>query len=114
MLLQRVTNAITSLKVRRPSRLRVVRADGEGAAQEIPLPAAGVAIGADPASDVVVEDAAVSRKHVTIVPSDAGFDVTDLGSKNGTWLDGLRITRATVPPGSTLRIGGSLVQMLPA
>ncbi len=114
MLLQRVTNAITSAKIRRPSRLRILRADGEGTAEEIPLPAAGVVVGADPTCDVLLQDVAVSRKHVSIVPCDAGFEVTDLGSRNGTWLDGAKIARATVPPGSTLRIGTSLVQMLPA
>jgi DNA-binding NtrC family response regulator len=114
MLLQRVTNAITATKIRRPSRLRVLRAGAEGGAQEVPLPAAGVVIGADPACDVVLEDPAVSRRHVTIVPNEAGFEVNDLGSRNGTWLDGAKITRATVPPGSTLRIGTSVVQMLPA
>ncbi|MBS2014161.1 MAG: sigma 54-dependent Fis family transcriptional regulator [Deltaproteobacteria bacterium] len=114
MLLQRVTNAITSTKIKRPSRLRILHDDGVAPGPEIPLPAAGVVLGADAACDVVLTDPAVSRKHVTIVPADAGFDVTDLGSRNGTWLDGAKLTRATVPPGSTLRIGTSLVQMLPA
>jgi len=114
MLLQRVTNAITSAKLRRPSRLRVLRDNGQGGAEEIPLPAAGVVLGADATCDVVLQDAAVSRKHVSIVPCEAGFDVSDLGSRNGTWLDGAKISRATVPAGSTLRIGTSLVQMLPA
>jgi DNA-binding NtrC family response regulator len=114
MLFHRVTNAIASAKVRRPSRLRILRDDGEGNAEEIPLPAAGVVLGADAACDVVLRDVAVSRKHVSIVPCEAGFDVHDLGSKNGTWLDGAKLTRATVQPGCTLRIGTSLVQMLPA
>src|SRR5262245_32345586 len=109
MLLQRVTNAIASATVRRPSRLRILHDAGAGA--EIPLPAAGVVLGADAACDVVLVDAAVSRKHVSIVPCEAGFEVNDLGSRNGTWLDGAKITRATVPPGSTLRIGTSVVQM---
>ncbi len=114
MLLQRVTNAIASTKVRRPSRLRILHDDGSTPGEEIPLPAAGVVIGAEASCDVVLTDPAVSRKHVSIVAGDAGFDVNDLGSRNGTWLDGAKITRAIVPPGSTLRIGTSLVQMLPA
>ncbi|MDF2696855.1 MAG: Nitrogen regulation protein NtrC, partial [Labilithrix sp.] len=32
----------------------------------------------------------------------------------GTWIDGVRVTEATVPPGSTLKMGGALVQLLPA
>ncbi len=114
MLLHRVTNAVASAKFRRPSRLRILRDDGQGAATEIPLPAAGVVLGADPACDVTLEDRSVSRRHVSIVPSEDGFEVNDLGSRNGTWLDGARITKATVPVGSTLRLGTTLVQMLPA
>ena len=47
MLLHRVTNAIASTKVRRPSRLRILHDDGNTPGPEIPLPAAGVVLGAD-------------------------------------------------------------------
>ena len=87
---------------------------GGGAVEEVPLPHAGVVIGADPACDIVLDDPTVSRKHATIVAGEGGFDVTDLGSRNGTWLDGAKIAKATVPPGSTLRVGSTLLQMLPA
>src|SRR5688572_22315176 len=113
MLHQRVTNAIEAIPIRRSSRLRVI-SEGGAIGEEVTLPQAGVVLGADKACDVVLSDPAVSRKHVTVVPSPSGFDVTDLGSRNGTWLDGARVTRATVPPGSTLRIGTTVVQLLPA
>ncbi len=115
MLHQRVTNAIEAVRGRgaRASRLRVI-VEGGAVGEEIALPQAGVVLGADKACDVVLVDPAVSRKHVTVVPGATGFEVTDLGSRNGTWLDGARVTRATVPPGSTLRIGTTLVQLLPA
>ena len=91
MLTHRVTNAIASAKIRRPSRLRILRA-----------------------CDVTLDDRAVSSRHVSIAPCDAGFDVNDLGSRNGTWLAGAKTKQAVVPPGSTLRLGTTLVQMLPA
>ncbi len=78
------------------------------------LPHVGVTVGAAATCDVVLADAAVSGKHVKIVPGKAGFVVTDLGSRNGTWLDGARVGEATVPPGTVLRIGHSLVEILPA
>jgi DNA-binding NtrC family response regulator len=114
MLIERVTNAVVSAKGRRPSRIRLLRAESNDVAEEIPLPAAGAVIGASSECDVVIVDPAVSRKHATIVPCDAGFDVTDLASRNGTWLDGAKITRATVPAGSMLRVGGTVLQLLPA
>jgi DNA-binding NtrC family response regulator len=81
---------------------------------QVDLPAVGVVVGADPKCDVVLRDGAVSRRHATIAPSEDGFEVVDLGSRNGTWLDGVALTRARVPLGTTLRLGTSLVQLLPA
>ena len=74
----------------------------------------GVCVGADPACDVVLADAAVSARHATIVPRDGAFEITDLGSRNGTWLEGVSLRRASVPLGTTLRLGTTLVQLLPA
>jgi two-component system nitrogen regulation response regulator GlnG len=78
------------------------------------LPKAGVVLGADAGCDVVLADAAVSGRHATVVPTDSGFEVRDLGSRNGTWLDGVAIAQATVPAGAILRLGTTLVHLLPA
>jgi DNA-binding NtrC family response regulator len=112
MLVSRVTNEIQRTHTHAKCRLRVLF--GREVGREIPLPAVGVVVGADPACDVVLTDEAVSGRHLTVVPTRAGFDVTDTGSRNGTWLDGVAITRATVPVGTTLRVGGTLLQLLPA
>jgi DNA-binding NtrC family response regulator len=87
---------------------------GGDAGAEIDVPAVGVVVGADDTCDVVLHDAAVSRRHATIAPKESGFEVVDLGSRNGTWLDGAALTRAVVPMGATLRMGATLVQLLPA
>jgi DNA-binding NtrC family response regulator len=112
MLVQRVTNEIQRSRASGACRLRVLHGNQVGL--EIALPPVGVVIGADRACDVVLTDEAVSGRHATVVPTKSGFDVTDLGSRNGTWLDGVAITRAVVPVGTTLRLGVSLVQLLPA
>ena len=111
MILHRVTNTLERHRSREPSRLRVLF--GPDAGTEIALPAVGVVIGADPACDVPLNDDAVSKRHVTVVANDGGFEITDLGSKNGTWLDGVSLTRAVAPIGTTVRVGGSLLQLLP-
>jgi len=108
----RVTNTLERPATRDRSRLRVLF--GPDAGTEVDLPSVGVVVGADPACDVVLNDAAVSKRHATIAPSAAGFEVVDLASRNGTWLDGVGLTRASVPLGTTLRLGTSLVQLLPA
>jgi DNA-binding NtrC family response regulator len=48
------------------------------------------------------------------VPRAGGFEVTDLESRNGTHLDGVALTRALVPVGAVLRLGRSLLQLMPA
>ncbi len=112
MLQSRVTNEIQRSHTHAKCRLRVLF--GRQVGLEIPLPAVGVVIGADASCDVVLADEAVSARHLTVVPTRAGFDVTDTGSRNGTWLDGVSIARATVPVGTTVRVGGTLLQLLPA
>ena len=55
---------------------------------------------------VVVDDPTVSRRHLAVSPATDGLLVTDLGSANGTTVDGARIdAEAVVPPGRTVRAG---------
>lgn len=58
--------------------------------------------------DLVITDALASRRHAELALNGTHLTVTDLGSSNGTFLDGARITAPmAVGPGSTLRIGGA-------
>src|SRR5205823_1464932 len=54
---------------------------------------------------LVLADPAVSRYHLELSRTPAGVEVTDLGSRNGTWVGGVRIERAIVPAGTELRLG---------
>jgi two-component system response regulator GlrR len=56
---------------------------------------------------VVVADPAVSRLHAELDPRDDGVWVRDLGSKNGTFVEGLRVSGACVPEGGKLRLGST-------
>jgi len=49
-------------------------------------------VGRAPDNEIPVKDKSVSRKHLKIVKRDERYYVTDLGSKNGTYIDGKRIT----------------------
>ncbi|MBI4264112.1 MAG: FHA domain-containing protein [Acidobacteria bacterium] len=51
-------------------------------------------LGAAPDNDVVVEMSDVSRKHARIVSADDGYWLEDVGSRNGTSLNGEPVTRA--------------------
>jgi hypothetical protein len=59
-------------------------------------------------ADVSLDDSEVSRKHLRVRPTPEGLEVVDLGSTNGTRVDGLRIQQATVVgDGATIRLGAT-------
>ena len=49
-----------------------------------------VAVGRDETSDVVIPDNTLSRRHFLIWRESESFLIKDLGSQNGTWVDGQR------------------------
>src|SRR5688572_24971422 len=91
MRLRRVTNQIEKHASREASRLRVIFGPDQG--MEVRLPQVGLTVGADPSCEIVLKDQAVSARHCTVRPGEHGFEVNDLGSKNGTWLDGVAVTK---------------------
>jgi hypothetical protein len=69
---------------------------------------AGVVIGRSRQSDVVVDDPNVSRQHAEIRPRGGSWVLTDLGSTNGSVLNGRRIDSPEVlKPGDRIEIGTS-------
>jgi len=63
-------------------------------------------IGRDPANDIVLEDTTVSRRHAQIERQDGDVVLTDLGSSNGTFVNGRRVQQAPLRPGDEVVIGG--------
>ncbi len=76
------------------------------AAQQVALGARPVVLGAHSSCDVVLEDPQISRRHAELLASPEGVRVKDLGSTNGTWWQGSRVTEVVVSSGSTLQVGG--------
>ncbi|HTY56871.1 MAG TPA: FHA domain-containing protein [Candidatus Binataceae bacterium] len=56
-------------------------------------------------NDLVLEDASVSRHHASISASNGAFHLKDLGSQNGTYVRGERITEAMLADGDAIRLG---------
>ena len=72
----------------------------------LPLTADRCTVGSSTDSDLVVEDPSVSRTHVLFEQLGGAWFVEDLGSRNGTYLNGQRITgRRVVRPGDEIRLG---------
>ncbi|MFJ8082193.1 FHA domain-containing protein [Streptomyces sp. NPDC096205] len=73
-----------------------------------PLPARTVRIGRAADSDLVIDDLVVSRRHAELrALPDGGYEIADLGSHNGTYLNGRPVTSAPVGPGDVIGIGHS-------
>src|SRR2546428_145460 len=52
----------------------------------------------------IVEDS-ISREHCAITPRGPVAEIVDLGSENGTLVDGIRVTKGTIADGGQLAIG---------
>ena len=68
-------------------------------------------LGRHPACDVVLGDASVSRRHAQLTFRDGVWVVRDLGSKNGTVVNGARVGRAAVYPGDVVELGGQAIEI---
>ena len=80
-----------------------------------PIPSKGVIVGRDSARcDVVISEPTVSKTHCKIIPKGEGFYVVDLGSTNGTFLKGAKITEAPAAAGATVQLGrkGAIIIIL--
>ncbi|MEU9037344.1 FHA domain-containing protein, partial [Streptomyces sp. NPDC048352] len=122
-----VDGAVLALHTPGPDAAAVPAGDGPGTPQlhVVAGPDAGgvhllhpgaVRIGRSADADVPLDDPDVSRLHcaVTVLP-DGRVTVADLGSTNGTALDGAEVGAAAVPlaPGALLRIGESTLRLAP-
>lgn len=65
-------------------------------------------------NDVAISDDSVSESHAKLQRREAGWFVVDLGSTNGTYVSGTRVTaEQALEPGGTLRVGGVKLRFLP-
>jgi len=74
--------------------------------ENFPIKATGVTVGRDPAEcDIVIPDSIVSRRHLKIIPKGEKFYVTDLESRNGTYVGGKKIKETYVGYDESVQIG---------
>jgi hypothetical protein len=64
-----------------------------------------VVVGRSKECDVVIDDRNISRRHAELVRDGAGFIVRDLGSTNGTAVNGRRVREAPVASGDEISLG---------
>ena len=70
-------------------------------------PGAAKTVGRAPQADFIVDATRVSRVHCRVTVSQSGeLAIEDLGSTNGTFVNGRRVDRAVLVAGDTVTIGG--------
>jgi hypothetical protein len=70
-----------------------------------PITSGRTVIGRGSDADVTVDDSSISRKHVEVLWDGKRAEVNDLGSTNGSLLNGERVDRARLDPDSVIDIG---------
>ncbi len=68
----------------------------------------GLIIGRDPAAGISLASHDVSRRHVQFRIDGPSVEVSDLGSRNGTVVNGVRVTSSRLAPGDKVRVGNTV------
>jgi hypothetical protein len=68
-------------------------------------------IGRQQGCQVVLTDAAASRRHAQVANDNGVFTLTDLGSTNGTLVNGARATSVVLQPGDRITIGATTLEL---
>ena len=89
--------------------LVVIASDALGEGDRIELDTAPLSIGRGDGNDIALDgDEFASTKHARIEPRRDGVWVEDIGSTNGTYINGVRLDRPRrLTPGDVLRVGGT-------
>ena len=85
----------------------LVVASGHQAGTRYAITSEWITVGRHPDSDVFLDDITVSRRHVEVSTSNTGHVIRDVGSLNGTYLNGERLAdgEVSLTNGDELQIG---------
>lgn len=76
------------------------------------MPSPGAVIGRDPASEIALPaDSKTSRAHARLLREAQNYIIEDMGSTNGTFVNGQRVTRQALAPGDTVLVGSTALRI---
>ncbi len=84
---------------------RVVVVSGPAKGTLVRLMGDQLSVGRDSSNHLCLRDRAVSRRHFSISKNDAAFQLVDLESHNGTFVNGIPVRRKLLTHGDTIRVG---------
>lgn len=83
--------------------------------KEFPLVKDEMIVGRDTTSDIVISDAEISRRHARLYKLGEAYMIEDLGSTNGSFVNGQRLTGPhALQPGETVRFGENIMLVFEA
>jgi len=89
---------------------RLLVKEGPLAGSEFALTEEQIRIGRAPDSDIAISDAEVSRQHAAIIQQEGAYVIKDLGSTNGTFVNGQRVVTLTpLNHGDQIELGEAIV-----
>jgi two-component system, cell cycle response regulator len=94
-----------STKLDERDRALLVRVDATNSGQVYTLAGTAFSLGRHPDNAVCIDDQGLSRYHAKIVMHSERYWIEDLGSSNGTYLNGRRVTSCELANGDTVQFG---------
>lgn len=94
-------------------KVRLIVVAGKDERKEVLLQKPAVTIGTLGDSDLALTDPTVSRNHAVVEEKTDGYLLRDLGSTNGTYLDGVKVKEAYLSAGSVIRLGQTEIAFSP-
>jgi hypothetical protein len=94
------------------SGLSLVLRSGSGSGTRVAVNGTRLTAGRSSGCDVVVDDSTVSREHAAFVRRGETWWVVDLGSTNGTKVNGTRAAEQPISPGDQIQLGDAIVELV--
>ena len=83
---------------------------GHDRGRSLAVTEAAVVVGRDEGCDLVIPDTKVSRRHASLEPrADGGLTLVDLGSSNGTFVNGTRVETARLDGDEQIQVGNTIL-----
>jgi diguanylate cyclase (GGDEF)-like protein len=89
----------------RRDRAVLLRMDGVNAGQVVSIAQAPFSMGRHPTNQLPIDDDSISRFHARFIKENDEYLVEDLGSRNGTFIQGKRVTRAAIADDDWVQLG---------
>jgi DNA-binding NtrC family response regulator len=99
--------------VRQSGRGRLLIVKGPDRGEAIAIGALAVTVGSGSGNDVVLTDPTISRRHLVVEPREDGVILRDVGSTNGSFVQGARFSELTLGFGTEVTIGQTVLKYVP-